>query len=91
MKPTSKSADTKLTAKQYEDLGRIVASVYENGYLDSAKSYKMTLLKGVVGGLGGVIGATIGVALLLWLLSLFSEIPFIGTLFDNLERTIDQR
>lgn len=91
MKPTSKSADTKLNAKQYEDLGRIVASVYETGYLDSAKSYKMTLLKGVVGGLGGVIGATIGVALLLWLLSLFSEIPLIGTLFDNLERTIDQR
>lgn len=85
---TSKSTSppkNKLTSKQYENLGRIVASVYESGYLDAAKSYRMTFFKGVIGGFGGVIGATIVVAIVLGILSQFDQIPLIERIIRTLE------
>lgn len=85
----SKKNDTKeLSKKQYEELGRIVASVYETGYLDAAKSYRQSFLKGLFQGLGGVLGATILVALFIWILSLFSELPFIGRVTEQVQDTI---
>ncbi len=76
--------------KQYEQLGKMLVSIYETGYLDKAKFYKMNFIKGLVAGFGGVIGATIVVALLLWILSLFQEIPIIGPLVDNLRGTLQE-
>lgn len=85
----SKKNDTKeLSKKQYEELGRIVASVYETGYLDAAKSYRQSFLKGLFQGLGGVLGATILVAILIWILSLFSELPFVGRVTEQVQSTI---
>lgn len=81
-KPTEK-----LSSKQYENLGRIVASVYETGYLDAAKSYKNSFIKGVLGGFGGVIGATVVVALVLWVLSFFNQYPFINKIEDTINTT----
>jgi hypothetical protein len=84
-KQTPKS---KLTAKQYEDLGKVVASVYESGYLDASKSYRMSFIKGLFQGLGGAIGATLMVAVLIWLLSILGEVPFLGRLSDNIRQTV---
>lgn len=88
----SKKSDTpkKLTQKQYEELGRIVAAVYETGYLDAAKSYRMSFIKGLFQGLGGVVGATLLVALLIWVLSFFDELPLIGTIVDQVQRAVEQ-
>lgn len=80
-----------MKAKDYESLGRIVASVYETGYLDAGRSYKMSFLKGMAQGLGGVVGATIVVALILWILSLLGTVPFVGDLAENVEETINRR
>lgn len=79
-----------LSNKEYESLGRIMAQVYESGYLNAAQTYKMSFLKGMAGGLGGVIGATIFVALIVWLLSLFDSVPLVGPIVDNLRDTINQ-
>lgn len=83
----SKSAK-KLTSKQYEDLGKIVASIYETGYLDARKSYRMSFIKGLFQGLGGAIGATLLVALVIWLLSLFTQIPIVGRFSETLRESV---
>lgn len=70
----------------YEDLGRIIASVYETGYANRGRMYRMSFVKGLFGGLGGVVGATIVVGLLAWLLSFFDVIPFV----EDLRETIEQ-
>lgn len=74
-----------------EQLGQMLVNIYESGYLDANKSYKMSFLKGLAGGLGGVIGATIVVALLIWVLSLFQEVPLIGPFLDKARTTVEQR
>ncbi len=90
MKNSSKNNSKTLTRKQYEELGKIVASIYETGYLDAAKSYKMSFIKGMLQGLGGVIGATILVALLIWILSLFDQVPLVGNFTEKVEQTVNQ-
>lgn len=75
--------------QQYEELGRIVASVYETGYLDRATAYRTSFIKGLFQGFGGAIGATILVALVVWILSLFSQVPLVGRFTNGLRNTVD--
>ncbi len=75
----------------YEEIGRMVENIYLSGYLDRNQMYKMSFIKGVITGLGGVIGATIVVGLLLWILSLFDTLPLIDQLTDKLERTVQSQ
>ncbi len=86
----SKTESKQPSAKQYQDLGKAVADFYENGYLSKRTSLKMSFLKGIAGGLGGVIGATLVVAMLLWALSLFNGIPFIDRIVNNIEASVEK-
>ncbi len=74
--------------KDFEQLGQMLVNIYESGYIDRNQSYKMTFIKGVLGGLGGVIGATVVVALLLWFLSLFHHVWFVKGITDQVYQEI---
>jgi hypothetical protein len=60
------------------------------GYMTRGEMLKMQFLKGVAVGLGSVVGASIVVALILWLLSIFDTFPLIGPIVENFEQTVDQ-
>ncbi len=75
----------------YERLGKLLQSVWESNYANRSRLYKLSFIKGIVGGLGGVIGATIVLALMLWFLSLFQDLPLLGRVIDNLQNTIESR
>lgn len=75
----------------YEDLGKMLVNIYESGYIDHNQAYKMSFIKGVLSGFGGVLGATILVGLLLWILSLFSSVPLINKLVNNLQHTVNMQ
>jgi uncharacterized membrane protein YfcA len=72
----------------YEKLGKMLEAIYETGYSNRKKIYRMSFLKGVAAGFGGVIGATIIVAILLWVLSLFDQVPLIGPFTDKIHDTV---
>lgn len=78
------------TAKEYEELGRVVAAIYDTGYIDAKQSYKNSFIKGIFSGFGGVIGATIVVAILIWLLSFFNSLPLIGPFVDTIRHTVQR-
>ncbi|CAN5451302.1 hypothetical protein BH10PAT3_BH10PAT3_7890 [soil metagenome] len=78
------------TPKQNEELGRAVASIFESGYLDKKQAYKTSFIKGLFGGLGSVVGATIVVALLIWILSFFSSVPLVGRFTDKVQNTVNE-
>ena len=77
--------------KDYEKLGQQVAALYDSVNPDRAGLYRTAFLKGIVTGLGGVIGATLVIVILAWLLSLFEQIPFVGPIFENLKTTIQNK
>ena len=87
-KPKSKQ---KQKQTDYEQLGKMLANIYETGYIDRNQTYKMTFVKGVFAGLGGVVGATIVVAILLWVLSLFQTVPVLDRLYNNLNHTVNSQ
>jgi len=71
--------------KDYEQLGRMLDNIYQSGYIDRNQMYKTSFIKGVVAGFGGVIGATVVVGLLLWILSLFSDLPLVDTIRETIQ------
>lgn len=88
--PKAKSTNLQPTKpnKDLEQLGQMLVNIYESGYINRNQSYKMSFIKGLVSGLGGVIGATIIVALLLWILSLLNNVPLVGRFTERTQQTI---
>lgn len=76
------------TTKDYETLGRVVSAIYDTGFLDKHQSYKNSFIKGVFSGLGGVLGATVVLAFVVWFLSLFGHVPLLGNFVDVINNTI---
>lgn len=83
---------SKLTRKKSDDeqLGRMLTNIYESGYINHNQAYKYSFLKGIATGVGGVIGATVVIAIIVWGLSLFQEIPLIGPFAQKVQTTIEQ-
>lgn len=90
-KPVSKKMPKQLIENKkepnYEQIGRAMVNVLEFGYADKKRLFKMSLLRGIATGLGSVIGATIVVALMLWILSLVDFVPLI----DEIENTLQDQ
>lgn len=69
----------KLSDKQYQDLGKKLVDFYETGYVDKKQALSFSFLEGLAGGFGAFLGGTILIALLLWILSLFDQVPLVDT------------
>lgn len=77
--------------KDYEQLGRMLANIYETGYMDRNQAYRQSFIKGVLSGFGGVLGATILVGILLWILSLLNNVPFVDRFVNNIRSTVQSQ
>jgi len=64
--------------------------IAQSEYSNQVKLYKVAFWKGVITGLGGVIGATIVVTLLLLLFTALGRIPLVGPLILNLKEILSQ-
>ena len=80
----------KLSVKDYEKLGRTLESVFEGGYINHYRVYKINFIRGLFFGLGSALGGTIIIALVIWCLSFFSELPVVGNFVDTIRTTVDQ-
>lgn len=64
--------------KEVERVARMVISIAETGVRDRKKLYWISFWKGVWGGFGGFLGATLVVAVLLWIFTVVGNVPFVG-------------
>ena len=76
--------------RDYEALGKQVMALYDHINPDRKGLYRTAFLKGIVTGLGGVLGATVVVALLAWVLSLLGHVPFLENISENAQETIQK-
>jgi hypothetical protein len=77
--------------KDYEALGKQVMALYDAINPDRKGLYRTAFLKGVLTGLGSVVGATIVIALIAGILSLVGHIPFVGPITDNVRGTLEHK
>jgi len=50
--------------------------------------YKMNFIRGVFFGLGSILGGTIIIALFAWILSLFVDLPGVGSSIEQVQQSI---
>lgn len=74
----------KMTPKDYERLGKALEEVYLIGYANPRRFLWFGFLRGIVYGLGIFIGGTIVVALVIWILSQFNQVPVIGPFIEKI-------
>ena len=86
----SKTEKREPSTAEYESIGRSLESIVVHGYASKRRLFFANFLRGVFFGLGSALGATILVAIVLFVLSLFSEVPLVGRFFENLQNTLEQ-
>ncbi|NBU34123.1 hypothetical protein EB118_03790 [bacterium] len=81
-----KNTATKLDAAQS---AKALQALFASDYVDKKKLYKENFIRGITFGIGSFIGATIGVAVVLWVLSWFGQVPLIGGFVKDIEDTVN--
>lgn len=76
--------------RNHQDVAKALEILFATEYIDQKKLYLHNFLRGMAFSAGGVIGATLLIALLIWFLSLFDQVPLVGPFFENTRETIQQ-
>ena len=63
---------------------------FNDYYTARHKVYKMNFVRGIFFGLGSALGGTIVVAIVIWIVALFVDLPLIGNYFKNAEHVLTQ-
>ncbi len=79
---------TDKTQPNYEELGKQLVNLYESGDFKRRKSYVPSFIKGAVSGFGAAIGGTVGITILVWVLSRFHSLPLIGHIVDTVQNSL---
>lgn len=64
--------------------------LFNDLYKNRVRIYKINFVRGLLFGAGSALGGTIVIALIVWTLSLFVNIPVIGELFENAQQSIER-
>jgi len=80
----------KLNQKELLELGQKLEQFYNTGYVNKKQALLFSLYKGVATGFGVFLGGTIIIALLIWVLSLFGQVPLVGHFVDRLNQTLQK-
>jgi hypothetical protein len=80
----------KITNEQKEliELGKKIKNFYEMGYASKREAYTFSFFKGVIGGAGAFIGGTLVIALIIWILSIFSDAPIVGEIAKEIQDSL---
>lgn len=67
----------------------LMEELFNDMYRDRHKVYVMNFVRGIFFGLGSVLGGTVVVALVVWVMSFFVHIPWIGDTVQNTQQKIE--
>ena len=81
-------ADKSSRQDELLDLGKKLQQFYNSGYINKKQAILFSFYKGLASGAGAFIGGTMVIGVVVWILSLFSQIPFAGHILNELHQTI---
>jgi hypothetical protein len=73
---------------EIKNASKVLEILLATDYISKKELYKANFLRGLFFGLGSFFGATIVIALILWILSLFDSFPFINAIKETLEKQL---
>ena len=77
--------------KKETDAQRIVLEeLFNDLYRNRVRIYKINFVRGILFGAGSAVGGTLVLALIVWIFSLFVNLPVIGELFENAQHSIER-
>ena len=85
---SKKKWESKHDVPDYAELAKQLVLLSDSTNPNRLRIYRTSFLKGLVSGVGGVIGATVVIALLVYVLSFFNSVPGVGPIVRNLNNTI---
>lgn len=85
-----KKKDKDVLKRNHDEITKALEILFATDYIDKKKLYLSNFIRGMFFSAGGIIGATLVIGLLIWILSLFGNIPVVGPLFKNTRETIQQ-
>jgi hypothetical protein len=85
--PESADKSNKKTADSRRD---VFEEFFNDYYKRRRQVYHMNLVRGIWFGFGSVLGGTLLITLLLWILSFFHQIPFLNDIIDSIQNSIEQ-
>lgn len=68
----------------------VLEELFNDLYRNRARVYRINFFRGILFGAGSALGGTIVLALIVWILSLFVNIPVIGELFQDAQQSIER-
>lgn len=80
---------TKREQDKFDSRREVFEEFFNDYYKNRKKIYYLNLVRGIWFGFGSVLGGTIVITLLLWVLSFFQQIPFLTDIIENVQRSID--
>ena len=86
----AKNINKELSKEDAIHVAKALQILFATNFISKKKLYWENFLRGIFGSIGAVIGATLGIALLLWILSLFKTVPFIGPILRHAQNTIQK-
>lgn len=89
LKKKTKKKDPKVLVQNRDDIARALEILFAEGYISRHKLYFENFVRGMFFTAGGIIGATVLIAFILWALSLFDSVPLVGPFFENVRQTIE--
>ncbi len=88
-KQEDKKSTRQIRKKQQEDAAKAITTIIESGYSSHHRIYRVNFVRGIFFGLGSALGATFVLGAVLWVLSLFGELPIFGGIVETIQNTID--
>lgn len=82
-------AKKKLTKDESVAAAKALQALFASDYVSKKTLYFQNFIRGLTFGVGSFLGATLGAALIIWVVSLFSEVPLIGRFVNDIKDTVN--
>jgi len=84
-------AKKQISSKESAQAAKALEVLFASDYVNKKKLYYENFIRGVFFGTGSFLGATLGVALVIWVLSLFGHVPLIGGFVQDIKDTVNSQ